>query len=419
MLIRGIVTRRVSVCAGLALAAALFWPAASHQANASGEVRTLSIYNIHTKETAHITYKRDGKFEDAGLKQINTFMRDWRRNVEIKMAPELIDLIWTIHRELGSKVPVHLICGHRTAATNNSLRKTRGGQAKRSQHILGKAADISFPDIPVKQLRNSALIREAGGVGYYPTSGIPFVHVDTGNVRSWPRVPRLELAALFPDGHTKHLPADGKPITLRDYKTALAKGMVKDRTMVASAQPMPERSPAPTVQTPAVQVPNPEMPKPILASFTPAQAAAPQPALAAPPTKPGAKPFAFASAGGGFTAPAPKLKAAGFPLYEDAAVVSAPEVDDDHPDELSYVPFETADLMTDTSITYNRDIAELTHPEQHSLAYLFDDMDKPTALTLRVSPGYTGLASAQRFSGEAVKNLYAEAPQPTRLASKR
>ena len=191
MLIRGIVSRRVSVCAFFALAAALLWPVVSDQAKASGEVRTLSIYNVHTKETANITYKRDGRFDDAGLKQINTFMRDWRRNVEIKMDPELIDLIWSIHRELGSKVPVQLICGHRTAATNNSLRKTRGGQAKRSQHILGKAADISFPDIPVKQLRNSALIREAGGVGYYPTSGIPFVHVDTGNVRSWPRVPRL------------------------------------------------------------------------------------------------------------------------------------------------------------------------------------------------------------------------------------
>lgn len=419
MLIRGIVSRRVSVCAFLALAAALLWPVVSDQAKASGEVRTLSIYNVHTKETANITYKRDGRFDDAGLKQINTFMRDWRRNVEIKMDPELIDLIWSIHRELGSKVPVQLICGHRTAATNNSLRKTRGGQAKRSQHILGKAADISFPDIPVKQLRNSALIREAGGVGYYPTSGIPFVHVDTGNVRSWPRVPRLELAALFPDGHTKHLPTDGKPITLRDYKTALAKGMVKDRTMVASAQPMPERSPHPTVEMPAVQVPNPELPKPILASFAPAEAEAPQPAaLAAPTTKPGPKPFAFAS-GGGFTVAAPKLKSAGFPLYEDAAVVSAPEVDDDHPDEMSYVPFETADLMTDTSITYNRDIAELTHPDQHSLAYLFDDMDKPTALTLRASSGYTGLASAQRFSGEAVKSLYAAAPQPTLLASKR
>ena len=70
-------------------------------------------------------------------------------------------------------------------------------------------------------------MREWGGVGYYPTSGIPFVHVDTGNVRMWPRIPRLELAALFPDGDTRYLPTDGKPITPKDYKLALAKGMVE------------------------------------------------------------------------------------------------------------------------------------------------------------------------------------------------
>ena len=65
----------------------------------------------------------------------------------------------------------------------------------------------------MKTLRNSALVQEWGGVGYYPTSGIPFVHVDTGHVRMWPRIPRLELAALFPDGKTNYLPNDGKPIT--------------------------------------------------------------------------------------------------------------------------------------------------------------------------------------------------------------
>ena len=87
------------------------------------------------------------------------------------------------------------------------LRRTVGGQAKQSQHITGKAIDVAFPDVPLKQMRYSALIRERGGVGYYPTSGIPFVHVDTGPVRAWPRMPRYELALLFPNGHTKHRPA--------------------------------------------------------------------------------------------------------------------------------------------------------------------------------------------------------------------
>ncbi len=419
MQIRGSVARRIGAGACLALIAA----ASVIGSAAKAETRTLHIYNIHTKETARIVFKRDGRFDDAGLKQINTFMRDWRRNQETKMDPELIDTIWAIQQEIGGNGPVHLISGYRSPATNESLRKTRGGQAKKSQHILGKAADITFPGIPIKQLRNSALIREVGGVGYYPTSGIPFVHVDTGRVRSWPRVPRLELAALFPHGRSQHLPTDGKPITPRDYQLALAKGLVKDRpgrTMVAEAPPLPSRSPAPTVAMPNVAAPDATVPQPILASFTPnAPAATPQ--LPATGAKSGPKPFAFASAGGAPSFVKPELKAESFPLYEDAGDTGAPEVEEDHSDELSYIPFEIADLMSDTSVSYSREAAELTHPEQKSVAYLFEDMDRPTALTLRPTSGYTGLASAQTFSGEAVRNLYANAAKPrrTQVASRR
>ena len=162
------------------IAAGWFWPATAQRASALGETRTLSLFNIHTKESLTVTFKKDGRYDPEALKQLNYFMRDWRRNESREMDPELIDLIWTLHQQLGSKVPVNLICGYRTASTNESLRRKGGGQAKASQHILGKAADITFPDVSVKTLRNSALVEEWGGVGYYPTSGVPFVHVDTG-----------------------------------------------------------------------------------------------------------------------------------------------------------------------------------------------------------------------------------------------
>jgi hypothetical protein len=65
-------------------------------------------------------------------------------------------------------------------------------------------------------------------------------------------------------------------------------------------------------------------------------------------------------------------------------------------------------------------VAPLSHPEQQDLDYVFDDMDRPTSFTLRKSSGYVGLAAAQRFSGHAVRNLYAEmeteTSAPTRLA---
>ncbi len=185
--------------------------------------RRIALYNIHNKETIDIVYKRDGKYLPDALKKLNWFLRDWRRNEPTKMDPALVDLLWEIRTELGTQVPTHVISGFRSPKTNEMLRKTRGGQAKKSQHILGKAMDIQFPDIPLKRLRYSALIRERGGVGYYPTSAIPFVHIDTGRARHWPRMPRYELALLFPDGHSKHVPSDGRRITKSDVKVARAK----------------------------------------------------------------------------------------------------------------------------------------------------------------------------------------------------
>jgi uncharacterized protein YcbK (DUF882 family) len=185
--------------------------------------RTISFYHIHTQERLTVVYKRNGKYVPEAMQQINYIMRDWRKNQIKEIAPATIDLAWEMHEELGSKEPINIICGYRSSDTNEMLRRTVGGQAKQSQHITGKAIDITFPDIPLKKMRYSALIRERGGVGYYPTSGIPFVHVDTGNVRMWPRMPRMELALLFPNGSSKYVPTDGRPITPSDVSVARSK----------------------------------------------------------------------------------------------------------------------------------------------------------------------------------------------------
>ncbi|MGC1346869.1 MAG: DUF882 domain-containing protein, partial [Methyloceanibacter sp.] len=316
MSVRGILARRVMLGAGLAvtLAAACFWPAAAQRASATGETRTISIFNIHTKEAITVTFKRDGKYDADALKQLNHFMRDWRKDQARDMDPELFDLIWTLHKELGSQEPIMLICGYRTASTNESLRRRGGGQAKASQHILGKAADLVFPDVPLKTLRNSALVQEWGGVGYYPTSGVPFVHVDTGRVRMWPRIPRLELAALFPSGHSKYLPLDGKPITPQDYKLAMAKGLPGRGTLLASATPAPRPDIVPAVE------PEAPMPQPILASYTPEPItanpafinAAINPASEQAAPVPERKHFVYASAGSELPQSKPELSPPSF-----------------------------------------------------------------------------------------------------------
>ena len=98
------------------------------------------------------------------------------------MDPELIDLIWTLHEELGSKAPVKLISAYRSATTNNKLRRKGGGQAKNSQHIQGKAAKIQFPDVAVKTLRNSALDSGMGRRRLLPDLWRPL-----RACRHWPR----------------------------------------------------------------------------------------------------------------------------------------------------------------------------------------------------------------------------------------
>ncbi|WP_333794253.1 DUF882 domain-containing protein [Hyphomicrobium sp.] len=208
-------------CRILTAGAAMLLAAAAQVAPArASDDRTISFYHIHTKETLTVQYKKSGRFLPDAMKKINWILRDWRKDRATTMDPNTIDIIWEMHRELGSQQPVHIISGYRSPATNEMLRKTRGGQAKQSQHMTGKAVDIAFPDVPLRRMRYSAMVRERGGVGYYPTSGIPFVHVDTARVRHWPRMARDELALLFPSGRSKHEPADGRPITPADVRTA-------------------------------------------------------------------------------------------------------------------------------------------------------------------------------------------------------
>lgn len=183
--------------------------------------RTLTFKQMHTGETQTITYKRNGRYDKAALKKVNYMLRDWRRNETTQMDPRLLDLIWDVKQATGSTAAVHVLSGYRSPVTNSMLRRRSRGVAKNSQHTLGKALDFYLPDVPLAKLRKTAMRMQRGGVGYYPTSGSPFVHLDVARVRAWPRMTRKQLLALFPDGETLHLPSDGKP--LPGYARAKAK----------------------------------------------------------------------------------------------------------------------------------------------------------------------------------------------------
>ena len=187
---------------------------------AEGDTRTISFHHLHTDETITITYKKNGRYDEAALKKLDWFMRDWRKEQEVHMDPHLFDLLWETNREVGGKEPIQVVCGYRSPDTNAMLRARSTGVAQFSQHTHGQAIDFYIPDVPLAEIRAVGLQLQRGGVGFYPTSGSPFVHLDTGTIRHWPRIARNELEKIFPDGRTVHIPADGHP--LPGYKLALA-----------------------------------------------------------------------------------------------------------------------------------------------------------------------------------------------------
>jgi uncharacterized protein YcbK (DUF882 family) len=205
---------------------------------ADGDTRALSMHHMHTDESITITFKSNGRYDESALKKLNWFLRDWRREEQTNMDPRLFDLLWEVNREVGAQKPIEIVCGYRSPQTNAMLRRRSSGVARFSQHTLGRAMDFYIPGVALEDIRIIGLRLQRGGVGYYPTSGSPFVHLDTGNVRHWPRMSREQLARVFPDGRTVHIPSDGRP--LAGYALALAdlekRGSTPSAMSLASAR---------------------------------------------------------------------------------------------------------------------------------------------------------------------------------------
>jgi uncharacterized protein YcbK (DUF882 family) len=209
-----------SLALGVAVAALLLGVRGTQDAVANGDTRTITIRHMHTKEETTVTFKRDGRYVSEGLEKLNWALRDWRTDEPIRMDPRLFDVAWEVQRMVGSEQPFHVVSAYRSPGTNSMLRRRSRAVAKNSQHMLGKAMDFYLPDTPTARIREAGMRLQRGGVGFYPGAHTPFVHLDAGSVRSWPRMTRDQLVRLFPDEKTVHLPADGKPLS--GYDVAMA-----------------------------------------------------------------------------------------------------------------------------------------------------------------------------------------------------
>ncbi|WP_425515489.1 DUF882 domain-containing protein [Microvirga antarctica] len=272
----------------------------TQDATANGDTRSLTILHTHTRESLTVTYRRDGRYDEQALTQLNWLLRDWRTDEPVKMDPRLFDVVWEVYRDVGSSEPVNIVSAYRSPATNGMLRRRSSGVSEHSQHMLGKAMDIRLTDVDTGRLRAAAMRLQYGGVGYYGSSA--FVHLDTGSVRAWPRMSQDQLARLFPDGKTVHLPANGKPLS--GYELAKAEIVPRNAALAQQASAgggslgglfaglFGKSKPAPAPVEPApVQVAS-ATPEPVAIAV----ASTPLPPL--PPRRPASQPIVMASADG-------------------------------------------------------------------------------------------------------------------------
>ncbi|MCJ2106545.1 DUF882 domain-containing protein [Methylobacterium sp. E-041] len=202
----------------------------TQDAVANGDTRSLTIFHTHTKESATITFKRDGRYDRAALEQLNWLLRDWRIDEPTKMDPRLFDTVWEAYRQVGASEPIHVVSAYRSPGTNAMLRRRSKAVAEYSQHMLGKAMDFYLPGVSIDDIRAVGLQMQRGGVGWYPHAGSPFVHLDVGSVRMWPRMSHDQLARLFPDGKTVHLASDNRPFPR--YEEARAEILARGGTVL-------------------------------------------------------------------------------------------------------------------------------------------------------------------------------------------
>src|SRR5207244_7796591 len=301
-------------------------------AAADGDTRTLAMHHMHTGEDITITYKRNGRYDDTALQKLNQFLRDWRREEATKMDPHLLDLIWEVYQEVGAKEPIQIVCGFRAPATNAMLRRRSRGVAKFSQHTLGKAIDFYIPGVSLEQLRYAGLRMQRGGVGFYPTSGAPFVHMDTGSVRHWPRMPEAQLASVLSKGQLGSASgSDGGQRSRMPGLLAKLFGVGRDEAQdAATAAASPPVKAAANARKPAVPESRPEKPATVVAEsrvekvaivpFPPAKPAKAADQFASAAVKPVGKPTQTSEVASAASEPAPVPAG-----YEVASAMSKPE----------------------------------------------------------------------------------------------
>lgn len=144
--------------------------------------RRLAVRNVNTGQQVSVVYWVDGAYDAWELARLSQLLHDHHQNVTVAIDWRLVDLMWLVTRMTGGET-VNVHSGYRTRQTNTSLAAATTGVADDSQHIAGKALDISVPGVSPRTVAGIAAALGWGGVGFYGDAG--HVHIDVGPVRVW------------------------------------------------------------------------------------------------------------------------------------------------------------------------------------------------------------------------------------------
>jgi uncharacterized protein YcbK (DUF882 family) len=143
--------------------------------------RWLSLRHAHTGEVFRGLYRDDiGPIPEAMI-DLAIFMRDHHEGKTGPVFVETLDFLADVIEASGQPFAT-VLSAYRTKKTNSMLATRIFGVAEKSQHLAGRAIDITL-GANLSATAASARKMERGGVGWYPRSH--FIHLDSGPVRTW------------------------------------------------------------------------------------------------------------------------------------------------------------------------------------------------------------------------------------------
>lgn len=143
--------------------------------------RRLALRNAHTGETFSGPYRDSAGPLPNAISDLTVFLRDFHADKCGPVDVALLDFLANVMAVTGQHSAT-VLSAYRTRETNEQLRTTVFGVAEESQHLFGRAIDVTF-DAGLATAKQAALGMKYGGVGWYPNSH--FLHLDSGPVRCW------------------------------------------------------------------------------------------------------------------------------------------------------------------------------------------------------------------------------------------